>query len=123
MNEDNENMKGSCCGGGRRKWWLLIPVCVIAGIFGFGLIVMYLWNAVMPHVFTSLGPITYCQAIMLLILSKIFFGGFKGRGCGCGGRCGRGGRWGQRREWKEKWMSMSEEEKAKFKEEWKNRCC
>ena len=80
---------------------------------------MYLWNAVMPHVFTSLGPITYCQAIGLLILSKIFFGGFRGRGCGCR----RGGRFGRGREWKEKWMSMSEEERAKFKEEWKSRCC
>lgn len=120
MNEEKDTMGGNCCRGGR-KWWFLIPIFAVAGIFGFGLIVMYLWNAVMPEVFTSLGKITYCQAILLLILSKIFFGGFRGRSCGC--RCGRGGRWGRGKEWKEKWMNMSEEERAKFKEEWKNRCC
>jgi len=117
MNEENETMKGNYCRGGR-KWWLLIPLFVAAFIFIVGAVVMYLWNAVMPNVF-HLGQITYCQAIMLLILSKILFGGFKGRGRGCG--CGRGGRWGRGREWKQKWMSMSDEEKAKFKEEWKNR--
>ena len=120
MNEEKDTMGGNCCGRRSRKWWFLIPICVIAGIFGFGLIVMLLWNALMPHLF-SLGQITYCQALGILILSKILFGGFKGRGCG--GRCGRGGRFGRGREWKEKWMSMSEEERVKFKEEWKNRCC
>ena len=120
MNEEKETMNGNYCRGGGRKWWIIIPICVIGGILGFGLIVMYLWNALMPHLF-SLGQITYCQALGILILSKILFGGFKGRGCGC--RCGRGGRWGKGREWKDKWMSMSEEERAKFKEEWKNRCC
>ncbi len=120
MNEEKETMKGmNYCGGRGRKWWFLIPIFVIAGVFLFGALVMYLWNAVMPEVF-HLGTITYCQAIMILILSKILFGGFRGkRGCGCG----RGGRFGRGREWKEKWMSMSEEERAKFKEEWKSRCC
>lgn len=118
MNEEKETMEERCCRGRSRRRWLFIPLFVIAGIFIFGALVMYLWNAVMPHVFTSLGPITYCQAIGLLVLSKIFFGGFRKGGCGCGrGRYGRG------REWKQKWMSMSEEERAKFKEEWKNRCC
>jgi len=121
MNEEKETMNDKYCGRRSRKWWILIPLFIIAGIFIFGALVMYIWNAVMPQVF-HLGIITYCQAILLLILSKILFGGFKGRG-GCGGRCGRGGRFGRGREWKEKWMSMSEEERAKFKEEWKNRCC
>lgn len=119
MNEEKETMGGNCCRRRSKKWWILIPLFVIAGVFIFGALVMYLWNAVVPHVFTSLGPITYCQAIGLLILSKILFGGFRGRGCGCR----KGGRFGRGREWKEKWMSMSEEERAKFKEEWKNRCC
>jgi hypothetical protein len=118
MNEEKETMKGNCCGSRSRRW-LFIPLFVIAGVFIFGALVMYLWNAVMPQVFTSLGPITYCQAICILILSKILFGGFKRGGCGCR----KGGRFGRGREWKEKWMSMSEEERAKFKEEWKSRCC
>lgn len=112
--DEKETMKGSGCGHRRRRW-IFIPLFVIAMVFILGAIVMYLWNAIIPHIFTSLGPITYCQAIGLLILSKILFGGFRGRGCGCR----RGKFYG--RKWKEKWMSMSEEERAKFKEEWKNR--
>jgi hypothetical protein len=119
MNEEKETMGGDYCGRKRRKWWILIPLFVIAMVFIVGAVVMYLWNALMPSIF-HLGQITYCQAILLLILSKILFGGFRGRG-GWGGP--RGGRFGRGREWKEKWMNMSEEEKAKFKEEWKNRCC
>lgn len=116
MNEEKDTMNGRCCNGRGRKWWFFIPIFIVAMVFIMGAVVMYLWNALMPNIF-HLGTITYCQAILLLILSKILFGGFRGRGCG------RGGRWGRGREWKQKWMSMSEEERAKFKEEWKNRCC
>ncbi len=78
---------------------------------------MLLWNCVMPDVF-KLGTITYWQSVELLILSKIFFGlgGFRKRGCGRGD-------YRQAKMWKEKWMGMNDEEKAKFKEEWKKRCC
>ncbi|HTB32624.1 MAG TPA: hypothetical protein VK808_11390 [Bacteroidia bacterium] len=120
MNEEQDTMGGQRCGGRSRKWWFLIPIFIIAMVFIVGAVVMYLWNALMPNIF-HLGTITYCQAILLLILSKILFGGFRGRGRSCG--CGRGGRFGRGREWKEKWMSMTEEERAKFKEEWKSRCC
>ena len=117
MNEEKDTMNERC-GRGGRKWWFLIPVFIVAMVFIMGAVVMYLWNALMPNIF-HLGTITYCQGILILILSKILFGGFRGRGCGCG----KGGRWGRGREWKQKWMSMSEEERAKFKEEWRNRCC
>jgi len=114
MNEETETKKGKWCGccGGKR--WFFIPLFVIAAVFIVGAVVMYLWNAVIPQVFTSVGTITYCQAIVILILSKILFGGFRKGGCG-GKRAFYG------RQCKEKWMNMSEEEKAKFKEEWKNR--
>jgi len=53
----------------------------------------------------------------ILLLSKILFGGFGGRGF----RGGPGGHaWKQ--QMKEKWNTMSEEEREKFKAEWKNRC-
>jgi hypothetical protein len=120
MNEEKETMDRDCCSGRRsRKWWILIPLFIIAMVFIMGAVVMYLWNALMPNIF-HLGTITYCQAILLLILSKILFGGFRRGG---GGWKRGGGRFSRGREWKEKWMSMSEEERAKFKEEWKNRCC
>ena len=117
MYEEKETMSGRWFGSGRKRWFL-IPLVVIAAIFIMGAVVMYLWNAIIPHVFTSVGSLSYCQAIGILILSKILFGGFrKGGGSHGGWRRDRG------RQWKEKWMSMSEEERAKFKEEWKSRCC
>ncbi len=41
----------------------------------FGLLVMWLWNWLMPALF-GLGEITYWQAFGVLLLAKIFFGGF-----------------------------------------------
>src|SRR5580698_6201728 len=102
MNEEKGTMSEDYCGRKRRKWMFLIPIFIIAFVFIAGAVVMYLWNAVMPSVF-HLGTITYCQAIFILILSKILFGGFH-RG---GGGWRRGGRFGRGREWKEKWMSMT----------------
>src|ERR1700733_6556107 len=93
MNEEMKNTekRGWRCG----PRWFLFPILGVAAVFGFGAIVMYLWNWLMPAIFTSLGTITLCQAIGLLILSKILFGGFrKGWGGRCG--CGRGGWRGQR---------------------------
>ncbi len=124
MNEEEKGTMGRgwygwCCG---RRWYLFIPLFIafaVAMVFAVGGLVMYLWNAVVPHVFTSMGPITYCQAIFILILCKILFGGIR-KGGGWGGR---GGRFHRNSQCKEKWMNMSEEERSKFKEEWKNRCC
>jgi hypothetical protein len=44
----------------------------------FGLVVMSLWNWLMPTLF-GWHVISYWQALGLLILSKILFGGFRGR--------------------------------------------
>ena len=96
---------------------------IVAGItffvllFGFG--TMYLWNWLVPVLFH--GPIiTFCQAIGLLILSKILFGGF-GRKFGKGGHCGNG-----HSQWKyrmhERFGNMSPEEKEQFKQRFKNSC-
>jgi len=41
----------------------------------FGLLVMWLWNWLMPALF-GLREITYWQAFGVLLLAKIFFGGF-----------------------------------------------
>jgi len=114
MYEEKEMIDKKCDHWCRRRWYLCVLFAII-GILIFGFLVMLLWNCVMPAVF-KLGAITFWKAIELLVLSKILFGmgGFK-RGCGCR----RGRFYGHR--WKEKWMGMSEEERAKFKEEWKNR--
>ncbi|HSY76043.1 MAG TPA: HMG-box domain-containing protein [Bacteroidia bacterium] len=113
-NEENTNM-GYRRGGWGWKCLFILPLVALA-IFGIGYIVMSLWNCVMPSLFPSIGLLTYWHAIGLLILSKILFGGFHRH---------HGGWRGRRRmnaAWKEKWANMSEEEKAKFKDEWKTRC-
>jgi len=115
-NEENNNMGYRRGGWG---WWciFILPLAAVA-VFAVGYVVMALWNCLMPSLFPTLniGPLTYWHALGLLLLCKILFGGFH--------RHHRG--WRGRRQmnaaWKEKWMQMSDEEKAKFKDEWKNRC-
>lgn len=50
-----------------------IAIIGFAALFGF--ITMWLWNALIPQIF-GLTVITYWQAVGLLILFKILFGGF-----------------------------------------------
>lgn len=103
-----------------KKFWIrraimMIPL-VIAGILLLGAVVMGLWNAILTVVL-GVKAISFLQALGILVLSKILFGGFKGRG---GHRCGHGQEW--KMKMKEKWESMTPEDKEKFKSEWKNRC-
>jgi hypothetical protein len=81
-----------------------------AAVFGF--FVMSLWNWLAPAVF-GLRAITFWQALGLLVLSKILFGGFRGRP-------GFGGRWRQRME--ERWQQMTPEEREKFRQGMERRC-
>ncbi|MBS1914834.1 MAG: hypothetical protein JST87_01085 [Bacteroidetes bacterium] len=91
---------------------LKIILFVVIGVLLFGSIVMWLWNAVLVQVL-HVQAITFAQALGLLLLSKILFGGF------------RGAHWG-REKWKakmhERWEKMSPEDREKFKQEWQNRC-
>ena len=92
-----------------------------------GFAVMGLWNWLMPTIF-GLGAITWFQAMGLLILAKIFFGGRGGWGGrmggqghgGCNGGQGRHEHW--RKKFEQRWESMSESDKAKMKAKWGNRC-
>lgn len=98
-----------------KKLLMIIPL-VILGIAVFGLVVMSLWNAILPAVL-GVKAISFMQALGILVLSKILFGGFGG------GRAGMGHR---RQQWNEqmknKWAAMNPEEREKLKTEWKNRC-
>lgn len=89
-----------------RKRPYLIPLFILLGAAAFaffGWLVMTLWNlALVPAVGANL--ISFWQAMGLLLLSRILVGGFGGRK--------RHGRWQAMRE---KWMSMSPEEKEKFR--------
>ena len=90
---------------------------IAAAVLLFGALVMWLWNNILPAVL-GVGALTYWQAVGLLVLCRILFGGFRGGRPG-GGRPG----WSHRGpEWREKWMNMSDEERAKFRAEWRERC-
>jgi Ca2+/H+ antiporter, TMEM165/GDT1 family len=83
---------------------------VAAAIFGF--LVMSLWNWLAPAVL-GLHTITFWQALGILILSKILFGGFRGRP-------GYGGHW--RRRMRDRWEQMTPEEREKFRQGMAGRC-
>jgi hypothetical protein len=94
-------------------FFLLVAAVFIAAL---GWVVMFLWNHTLAEV-TSVQPLSYFQAIGLLLLARILFGSFR-----FGPPPFRGSSRSKRAYWKEKWMNMSEEEKAAFKERWKKRC-
>jgi len=77
-------------------------VLILAAIAVLGLVVMLLWNAFVPGVFSGVRALDYRQALCVLVLSRILVGGFRGRG-GLRGR-----RW-QRLE------NLTPEERARFR--------
>lgn len=86
----------------------------VLAVSAFTLVTMYLWNWLVPDLFH--GPvIDFWQTLGLLILSKIFFSGF-----GKGGHS-HNNKW--RGYWKEKWHTMSPEEKERFKQKMKDKWC
>ena len=90
----------------QRKIQKIIQVILIAiaAITVFGFVVKGLWNWLTPALF-GWHTITFWQAIGLLVLCKLLFGGFRGGP-------GRGMHW--RGRMKEKWARMSPEEREKF---------
>jgi hypothetical protein len=82
---------------------ILLIVLIAATAVGF--VVMSLWNALMPQLF-GLRAITFWQALGLLLLAKILFGGFH--------RHAGGGRW--RHRMRERWEQMTPEERERFRQ-------
>lgn len=64
---------------------LFIAILIIVFILLFGYAFMWLWNWLMPDIF-GLTTLTYWQAIGLLVMAKLIFGGFEGQGPGKGRR-------------------------------------
>ena len=91
----------------------LMALFILAAFFGFTALVMLLWNATLPAVL-GVKTISYLQAMGILVLSKILFGGFHGKG---GGRNG-----GWKSNMRERIASMTPEERERFRSEWKDRC-
>ena len=98
-------MMGMNC---KPKCWAIVPM-VIVGVAALGWVVMFLWNWLLPTLFTGVREIGYVQALGVLVLSKILFGGLRGHGCH--------GRW-----HKSRLENMTPEEREKFKAGLSN-CC
>ncbi len=69
----------------QRKIGKVISVILIAivAVAVFGFVVMALWNRLIPPIF-GWHVITFWQAVGLLVLCKVLFGGFRGGGAGAG---------------------------------------
>jgi uncharacterized membrane protein len=101
----------------RRQWFFIVPamiaVMILLFIFIGGSLVMYLWNWLMPMLF-GWRLITFWQAVALLALCRILFGGVSGRGF-------RRSDWRNRRmAWR--WARMTPEERERFRQGMRERC-
>ena len=98
-----------------RRFWIfrglrLITFAALA-LALFGYVVMTIWNAVLPAV-TGLHAITFVQALGLLVLSRILFGGLRGWGR-------HGSHW--RARMQARWQQMSPEERERFRDMMRSR--
>jgi hypothetical protein len=103
----------------RKKWLLRMAPLVLVGMALFiavgGWVVMSLWNWLTPAVF-GFRTITFWQALGLLALCRILFGGFGIHG---GGRPRSD--FGKRMA--ERWEKMTPEERERLGQSWRGRWC
>lgn len=104
-----------------KRYWIrkaakfLVFAIVFVALIGW--LVMTLWNRLLPPIL-GVSTVTFWQALGLLVLSRILFGGW--------GRGGGGG-WGgpRNRHWREKmaerWQSLTPEQREQMREKMKNR--
>lgn len=110
---------------------VLSPLILVAMIFFVvigGAVVMLLWNWLLPTLF-GWPQITIWQALGLLALCRILFGGFGSRG---GYRSRFRHRWKERwnerwnerwaERWGERWERMTPEERERFRRRMRERC-
>ena len=98
----------------KKRWFVKIPgilLIVMVAVAIFGVAVQHLWNWLVPSII-GWHAITFWQAVGILLLSKILFGGFRGRGGGMHWRHRMG----------ERWEKMSPEEREKFARAMRRRC-
>jgi hypothetical protein len=99
-----------------RKKWFLIPLAILAiplFITIGGEIVMHLWNSLLPSLF-GWRQITFWQALGLLVLCRILFGGFGRHGSGHSG-------FRHRMQFKERCGQMTPEERERFRQRMRDR--
>lgn len=82
------------------------PLLFIPLVFLGGLVVMLLWNAILPALL-HVSVIEYWQALGLLVLARILFGGHHH----CGPPFAR-----------HRWEKLSPEERENMRSHWRSRC-
>jgi hypothetical protein len=102
-------MKNQSC----RKFFFLIPLAIVAFLALFTYAVYALWNGILTDVL-PIKAISYWQALGILVLAKILFGGFPHRR---GGPC---------RHWRERmrskrWESATPEQREQMRVEMRRR--
>lgn len=104
-----------------RKKWIWIAPLAIVGMVAFvwigGEIVMRLWNWLLPGLF-GWRQITFWQAIGLLALCRILFGGLGSHGGGQRSKMRRR----MDEQWEKRWEKMTPEEREKFRQSRRARC-
>ena len=96
----------------KRKWIFLAPLAMLLFIAVGGAIVQLLWNLLLPALF-GWHEITFWQALGILALCRVLFGGLGGRSFY---------RSGFRRRWAERWETMTPEERERFRQGMRRRC-
>jgi hypothetical protein len=94
-----------------RKAGKIVVITVVA-LAAMGLVTMGLWNWLMPVLF-GLKTIGFWQAVGLVLLSKILFGGLRGGP----------GRAAWRRRMEERWENMTPDERERFREGMRHGWC
>jgi hypothetical protein len=94
-----------------KRFWFFRGLAMLAFaaafLAAFGYVVMTLWNAVLPAV-AGVHALTFFQAVGLLVLSRILFGGLRGRRH-------RGWGWHWRGRMQARWQLMTPEEREQFR--------
>lgn len=89
---------------------LAFALLALVALAALGLIVMLLWNALVPALFG--GPrLSYLQAAGLLVLSRILFGRL----------WLRHGRW-RDRMWRKHWENLTPEERERLMDKYRRHC-
>jgi hypothetical protein len=89
-----------------------IALILLIVIAGFGQAVLQLWNWLMPGIF-GVPALTFWQAVGLLGLSWILFGGWRGF---------PGRSWHWRHRMRERWEQMTPEQREEFRKAMQSRC-
>lgn len=90
----------------RKAWFFGKAVLILAAVAVAAGVVMVLWNTVATTALAGAHSLDYVHALGLLVLCRLLFGGFRGRGPG-----------GRRAQW-EKWQAMTPDERVAFSQRW-----